>query len=84
MRTGQPAPVGITVYGPSDQSVKSQFSDWVHTWIMSPGRMVPGSRTWPPPESYADVFTWPGGNEYCVNSPLTSAVYTWAYLAARP
>jgi endoglucanase len=83
MRTGQPAPVGITVYGPSDQSVKSQFSDWVHTWIMSPGRMVPGSRTWPPPECYADVFTWPGGNEYCVNSPLTSAVYVWAYLAAR-
>jgi endoglucanase len=84
LRTGQPAPVGITVYGPSDQNAKSPLSDWVHKWMLAYGRMVPGSRTWPPPESYADIFVWPAANEYCVNSPLTSAVYVWAYLAARP
>jgi hypothetical protein len=84
LRTGQPQPAGITVYGPADQSTPNGMSDWVHTWVLTRDRMVPGSRTWPPPESYTDVFSWPGANEFCVNSPMATAVYTWCYLAARP
>jgi endoglucanase len=80
--TGQPAPVGLTVYGPSDQSMPGG-SDWVHQWLLTPERMVPGSRTWPAPESYVDLYTWPGANEYCVNSPVAQAVYTSCYLAGR-
>jgi endoglucanase len=81
--TGQPAPVGITVYGPSDQHKASDMSGWVYQWILTPARMVPDPHTWPSAESYPDIFTWPGANEYCVNSPLTEAACTWCYLAAR-
>lgn len=83
LRTGQPSPVGITVYGPSDQASGS-FSEWVHTWFLTPARMVPASKSWPPPETYADINIWPDANEYCVNAPLTNAAYVWCYLAARP
>ena len=80
--TGQPAPVGLTIYGPSDQSMPGG-SDWVHQWLLTPARMVPASRSWPAPESYADVYSWPGANEYCVNAPVAQAVYTSCYLAGR-
>ncbi len=84
MRTGQPAPVGITVYGPSDQRTPREWSRWVYTWVLTPARMTPNVHAWPPAESYVDIFAWPAVNEYCVNVPLTATVYTWAYLAARP
>lgn len=82
LRTGQDSPVGITVYGPSDQASGS-FSEWVHTWFLTPARMVPASKSWPPPETYADIHIWPDANEYCVNSPMANAAYVWCYLAAR-
>ncbi len=83
LATGQPAPAGITVYGPSDQSSGS-YSEWVHTWFLNSTRMVPDRTKWPPPESYADIFVWPGANEYCVNFPMGMVPYVWCYLAARP
>lgn len=82
-RSGQPAPAGITVYGPSDQH-EGSYSEWVHTWFLTPARMFPASKTWPAPETYADISIWPDANEYCVNAPLTTAAYVWCYLAARP
>jgi len=81
--TGQPAPVGITVLGPSWQR-SGGWSGWVHTWNLTPTRMVPGSFTWPPPESYVDISGWPQACEFDVNRPLMSAAYVWCYLAARP
>jgi len=82
LRTGQPAPAGITVYGPNLQR-PGGWEAWVHSWVLTPARMVPNSYTWPPSEMYADVYSWVGANEFCVHSPLTSAAYVWCYLAAR-
>jgi endoglucanase len=84
--TGQPAPVGLTVFGPSDQadSRGTSGSSWVHQWVLTPERMTPASRTWPPPESYCDIFGWPAANEFCVNQPVASTAYVWGYLAASP
>ena len=82
--TGQPAPVGITVFGPSYQREKVDNATWVHNWYTTPTRMVPGVFAWPPPESYIDMFGWSQANEFCVNRPQMSAAYVWCYLAARP
>ena len=81
--TGQPAPVGITVVGPSYQTEKTTNAKWVHGFYLTPTRMVPGSFNWPPPESYVDMMGWPQANEFDVNRPLMSAAYVWCYLAAR-
>ncbi len=81
--TGQPAPVGITVYGQSDPSEPWGFNDWMHTWFLSK-QMTPDSRSWPLYESYIDVGFWPAQNEYTVHQTMGPTSYTWGYLAARP
>jgi len=83
LRTGQPPPAGLTVFGPSDQSQPDGMCDWVHQWVLA-GRMIPGSRTWPPTETYVDINSWAGACEFDVNRPVASAAYVWCYLAARP
>lgn len=78
--SGQPAPAGITVYGPTDPAIFESAYDWMHTWFLSK-QMTPGSRTWPPQESYVDVFGWPPMNEYTVHQTFGPVAYTWGYLA---
>jgi len=83
LRTGQPPPVGITVFGPSDLSKLPAGENWLLQWFLPPTRMTPNAKTWPPAEGYADIFNWAGGNEYCVNTPLGNATYVWCYLAGQ-
>jgi len=80
--TGQPAPAGITVYGPSDPRAGFAFESWVHTWVIGK-HTVPNSRTWPATEAYHDIYKWPSTCEYTVHQTIGPTGYHWAYLAAR-
>ena len=80
-RTGQPAPTGITVYGPTDPANGYAANEWMHTWFLGE-QMTPPSREWPVQESYVDVFMWPVMNEYTVMQTIAPTAYTWGYLAA--
>jgi len=79
--TGQPAPPGITVYGPSDPRAGFGFESWVHTWIIGK-HTVPNSRTWPATEAYHDIYKWPSTCEYTVHQTIGPTGYHWGYLAA--
>jgi endoglucanase len=81
--TGQPAPAGITVYGPMDPSEDWAFANWAHAHYLNLS-MVPNSRTWPSAEFYAGLYLWPAMNEYTVHQTMRPTSYYWGYLAARP
>ncbi len=81
-RSGQQAPAGITVYGPSDPATEGRAYDWAHKWRLGP-TMVPNSRTWPASEFYIDIYGWPAMNEYTVQQTFGPTSYHWGYLAAR-
>jgi endoglucanase len=76
--TGQPAPSGITVYGPLDlgasmESVLDRLQK----------ECVPPALEWPVTETYFDVWTWVPVNEYTVHETMGPTSYVWGYLAAR-
>jgi endoglucanase len=75
-------PVGITVYGMSDPALTSGSVDWAHTWYLGKS-MIPGSRTWPTSEAYADLGNWPAMTEYTVHLTFGPTSFYWGYLAAR-
>lgn len=82
--TGQPAPLGQTVYGNCD------FINWTDGFHLPPWVFThldristPAARTWPIPEAFFDIFLYPGQTEYTVEGFGENA-YAWGYLAARP
>lgn len=77
--SGQPAPKGITIYGPSDPAEDFSFNEWVHRWRL--GSMVPNSRTWPAAESHVNLFGWPSMSEYTVHQTMGPTAYYWGYIA---
>lgn len=81
--TGQPAPLGETIYGNCDFTVWTDgfhLPPWVFTHL---DRLsTPAARTWPIPEAYFDIFLYPGQTEYTVEGFGENA-YAWGYLAAR-
>jgi endoglucanase len=81
-RSAQPPPAGITVFGPSDPALSTDYLDWAHKWKLGP-TMIPDSRTWPAAEFYTDIYTWPAMNEYTVHQTFGPTSYHWGYLAAR-
>ena len=81
-RTGQPAPAGITVYGPTDPGNGYAANEWMHNFFLNT-TMTPNSRTWPAQEGYVDAYMWPSMNEYTVMQSIGPTAYTWGYLAAR-
>lgn len=81
----QPAPAGITVYGPFDRESLPRFTqneEWGHTYILTE-RTTPPSRTWPTTESHFDVFLWPSLCEFTIAQNMGPTSYYWGYLAAR-
>ena len=80
--SAQPAPKGITVYGPSDPAENYEFDQWVYTWFLNK-TMVPAPRTWPASEAYVDLPNWPSMTEYTVQQNIGPTAYYWGYLAAR-
>jgi endoglucanase len=82
-RTGQPAPVGLTIYGNLD-SKYYENQDWV-TWPVKNYLVkvcTPSVWDWPVPEAYWDIFIDPPVNEFTVDMWAPN-VYVWGYLAAR-
>ena len=80
--TGQPAPIGITVFGPcelpfSDAKPGSDLERRLNT------ACSPAISGWPTAESFFDVFWFVQENEYVINSPLGPTAYIWGYLASR-
>jgi endoglucanase len=80
--TGQPAPLGITVFGPcelpfSDAKPGSDLERRLNT------ACSPSISGWPTAESFFDVFWFVQENEYVINSPLGPTAYIWGYLASR-
>jgi endoglucanase len=80
--TGQPAPDGITIYGPMDAAEDFAFNDWVHKWHLQD--MHPPSRTWPAAQWHVDYFRWPAMSEYTIHQTFRPTAYYWGYLASRP
>lgn len=79
--SGQPAPQGITIYGPSDPAGDFPFNEWVHKWHLQD--MYPPSRTWPAAEWHVDLFLWPAMSEYTIHQTIRPTSYYWGFLAAR-
>jgi endoglucanase len=80
--TGQPTPLGQTVYGPCDFL---HWQDSFHTWPMNQllsGVNVPGPYEWPVPEAFYDIWIYVAQDEYTVEGFGQNA-YVWGYLAAR-
>ncbi len=80
--TGQPAPIGITVFGPcelpfSDARPGSDLEKRLNT------SCSPAISHWPTAESFFDVFWFVQQDEYVINSPLGPTAYIWGYLASR-
>ena len=81
-RSGQPAPVGLTVYGNVDFK---QWTDEFFTWPMKyflNAACTPSASDWPITEAYFDIFLYPATNEFTVDI-WASNVLVWGYLAAR-
>jgi len=79
--TGQPSPLGITVFGPSEIPNAAKPGTDLETRLNAACTPLVG--TWPSSESYFDVFWFVTQNEYVINSPLGPTGYIWGYLAAR-
>ncbi|HEX2974830.1 MAG TPA: glycoside hydrolase family 9 protein [Bacteroidales bacterium] len=80
--TGQPAPIGITVFGPCELP----FSDARPGGEMETRLNVttsPAISNWPSAEAFFDVFWFVPQNEYVIDRPLGQTAYIWGYLDSR-
>jgi endoglucanase len=80
--TGQPTPLGITVFGPFELSVSyAKAGSPMEERINS--HLEPELSNWPTSESFFDVFWIVPMNEYVIDRPLGQAAFIWGYLASR-
>lgn len=77
-RTGQPAPAGLTVFGPVDPTADNDV--FLRT-VVAPFA-YPEPKHWPTIEAYWDVFWYPVMSEFTIHHPMAANTYTWGYLAA--
>lgn len=84
--TGQPAPAGITVYGPFDFGGQMRRSGmfWVGALRHTEEFTKPVTTEWPPVEMYFDVSRWIAVTEYTIWATMGPNSYVWGYLAAAP
>jgi endoglucanase len=81
-RTGQPAPTGLTVYGPIDyKRWNDQGITWPITYFLGQA-CTPGPFAWPTPEAQFDIFLYPMITEFTVDI-WASNLYVWGHLSAR-
>ena len=79
--TGQPAPIGITVFGPREISSSARPGTDIERRLNT--ECTPAGSKWPAGESYFDLYGWDVMNEYVINNPLGPTAYIWGYLASR-
>jgi endoglucanase len=79
---GQPAPTGLTIYGPIDLE---RYRQTPGTWPIGKlqTQCTPPALEWPTTEAYFDIYAWAPMNEYTVMQNLGPTAYVWGYLAAR-
>lgn len=77
---GEPAPPGITVYGPLDMQKYPNY--WAFDLFKSV--TFPAPDAWPTTEAYFDVYLLPPVTEFTVMQTMAPTAYAWGYLAARP
>jgi len=79
--TGQKAPVGISVFGPSELSLNLEAGSNLEYKLKK--ECTPDIWEWPSAESYFDIFWFVSQNEYVIDRPLGQTAYIWGYLASR-
>jgi hypothetical protein len=80
---GQPAPAGITIYGPSDPVAgQTDNNGWGFGRLQT--ECTPPVLGWPAMEAYFDVYQWAEQNEFTVYQTMGPTSYVWGYPAARP
>ncbi len=79
--TGQPVPIGISVFGPSELTYNIEPESSLEIKLNK--ECTPGISEWPTYESYFDIFWFVSQNEYVIDRPLGQAAYIWGYLASR-
>ena len=79
--TGQAAPVGISVFGPSELSLNLEAGSNLEYKLKK--ECTPDIWEWPSAESYFDIFWFVSQNEYVIDRPLGQTAYIWGYLASR-
>jgi len=82
-RTGQPAPIGLTVYGNTDYN---QWTDSFQRWPLGAGvadACKPSAYEWPIHEAFFDIFLYPAMTEWTMDQTFGPNAYIWGYLAAR-
>jgi endoglucanase len=77
----QPAPAGITVYGPRDTPKQKASEHWLLKMIAA--SFTPPVDQWPTTESYFDLYLYPEVCEFTVMQNHGPNTYVWGYLAAR-
>jgi endoglucanase len=77
--SNQPAPAGLTVFGPADP-VRGKDS-WEQKLVRP--HIYPDVLKWPAVEAFWDVFWYPSMCEYTVDKPMAANAYAWGYLASR-
>ncbi len=81
--TGQPAPVGLTVFGNADiWNFRGSFWDINLQFVNKPENLWPNAYDWPLPETYFDVWLLVSTNEFVIDT-WQQNVFVWGYLAAR-
>ena len=78
-RTDQPAPPGITIYGPI---APDAMKDGWEQKLVAPF-VYPDVLTWPAYDAYWDIWIYPNMSEYTVMQTMMTTTYAWGYLAAR-
>jgi endoglucanase len=80
--TGQPVPLGITVFGPCELAW-SEAKPGSDLEKRLNAACSPAVASWPTSESFFDVFWFVQEDEYVIDSPLGPTAYIWGYLASR-
>ncbi|MEM6391394.1 MAG: glycoside hydrolase family 9 protein [Planctomycetota bacterium] len=82
--TNQPAPAGITIYGPDDPAPRGPDAKpyWANLKIIRGHAIHPPIQTWPALESHWDFHAHPASSEYTIMQTLGPAAYFRGYLAA--
>ncbi len=80
--THQAPPPGLTVLGPRDVTSAAFADDWGRR-LLKP-HCYPELASWPPIESYMDVFWNSPLCEFTIHLPMAQNAYVWGFLAARP
>ncbi|HEY3330916.1 MAG TPA: cellulase N-terminal Ig-like domain-containing protein [Capsulimonadaceae bacterium] len=82
--TGQPPPVGLTVYGNVDLQRwgDQNWISWPITYYLNDA-CKPSPYDWPTTEAYWDMYFYPALTEFCIDQTMGPSAFVWGMLAGR-